>query len=319
MPSPEREKLRYLGLIWGAMLGPAGFHRLVNHFGSTAEALAASLEALRSPGLRLTPEQVAVIPTLQNRLEEFESEMESLREENIAVLCAWEPEYPALLGEARNPPPVVCIAGRVLPEDEPAIAIVGTRSPTEEGAAMTRGLARAFAEAETTVVSGLARGCDTAAHVGALEGGGRTIAVLGSGIRVVHPRENLDLARDIFERGAVISEQPPTAHPTVGRLMARNRLQSALCRGVLVVESGEKGGAMETARRGIEQSRAVCAVKWPEPKELSRGPDKLLREGARAVTGPEDVPAIRLELVDHIARMERHKSAAQSQRSLFEE
>lgn len=318
MPTNEHEKLRCLALAWGAMLGPAGFQRLVGHFGSTGSVLDADIAALQAPGLRLTPEQVAMIPTLRERLDEFEEELDDLRRENVAVLCPWEEGYPAPLRDLRAVPPVLCMAGRLLPQDGHAIAIVGTRTPTEAGFEMARCLARAFAEADMTVVSGLARGCDTAAHLGALEGGGRTIAVLGSGIRVIHPRENLGLAREIAERGAVISEQPPGAHPTVGRLMARNRLQSALSRGVLVVESRAQGGAMETARHAREQGGAVYALRWPDERAEAAGTNALLHDGAGALTGPEDVPRVRLELMDHLARMERQRRTQSGQRTLFD-
>lgn len=318
MPNNEHEKLRCLALVWGAMLGPAGFQRLVGHFGSTGAALDADIAALRAPGLRLTPDQVAIIPTLRERLDEFEEELDDLRRENVAVLCQWEEGYPAPLRDLRAAPPVLCMAGRILPQDGHAIAIVGTRTPTEAGFGMARRLARAFAEADMTVVSGLARGCDTAAHLGALEGGGRTIAVLGSGIRVIHPRENLGLAREIAERGAVISEQPPGVHPTVGRLMARNRLQSALSRGVLVVESRAQGGAMETARHAREQGGAVYAVRWPDERAEAAGTNALLGDGAGALMGPQDVPRVRLELMDHLARMERLRRTQAGQRTLFD-
>ena len=318
MPTNEHEKLRCLALVWGAMLGPAGFQRLVGHFGSTEAALDADIAALQAPGLRLTPEQVAMIPTLRERLDEFEEELDDLRGQNVAVLCPWDDDYPAALRELRAAPPVLCMAGRLLPQDGHAIAIVGTRTPTEAGFEMSRRLARAFAEADMTVVSGLARGCDTAAHLGALEGGGRTIAVLGSGIRVIHPRENLGLAREIAERGAVISEQPPGAHPTVGRLMARNRLQSALSRGVVVVESRAQGGAMETARHAREQGGAVYAVRWPDGREEGAGPNALLQDGAGALTGPEAVPRVRVELADHMARIARRRRTQTGQRTLFD-
>lgn len=317
MPTSEQERLRCLALVWGAVLGPAGFHRLVGHFGSTEAALAADIPALQAPGLRLTPEQVATIPTLRERLDEFADELDDLRGQNVAVLCPWDDDYPASLRELRSAPPVLCMAGRVLPQDGHAVAIVGTRTPTEAGLEMSRELARAFAEAGLTVVSGLARGCDTAAHVGALAGGGRTIAVLGSGIRVIHPRENLDLAREIAQRGAVMSEQPPGAHPTVGRLMARNRLQSALSRGVIVVESRAQGGAMETARHAREQGGAVYTVRWPDEREEAAGPNALLRDGAGALTGPQDAPRVCLELADHTARIERRRTRA-GQRKLFD-
>lgn len=316
LPTPDLEKLRCVALCWGGGLGPAGFARLVAAFGSTKEVLAASPEALRNPALRLSAEQIAGLVGLGERLEDFATQIQELRGVGVTVACPWESAYPVLIRGLEHPPPVLCLAGRVLGEDEPAIAIVGTRSPTPEGAQMARSLGRAFAQERTTVVSGLARGCDTAAHLGALEGGGRTLAVLGSGIRVITPRENLELARDISQNGAVISEQPPHAPPTVGRLMARNRLQSVLSRGVLVVQSRETGGAMETARQAREQGRTVYAVQWPDAtEEMAQGPRKLLSEGARGLQGPGEVAALRLELVDHLQRLEKareHRSAQAS-------
>jgi len=314
----DAEGIRTAALYWGPALGPATFERLVRHFGSVAAALEAPVRELEDPALRLTAEQVAVIPTLGDRLGQYETEIEDLRNGNISVVFHWEPDYPALLRDLRSRPPVLCVGGRLLPEDDPAIAVVGTRSPTPEGREMARQLGAAFARAGTTVVSGMARGCDTAAHTGALDAGGRTIAVLGSGIRVLYPHENLDLARRVFSSGAVISEQEPRAQPTVGRLMARNRLQAALGRAVLVVESREQGGAMETAARAQEQGRLRYALKWRLPTDQSSGPQVLLQEGARAVAGPGDVDAIRLELLDHVARMQRVQKAHAGQRSLFD-
>jgi len=313
------EKVRYVALMWGAMLGPAGFARLLRHFGSATNVLHATPEELQAPGLRLTPGQATVIPTLADRLDQFSSQLEDLRGENIRTLCDWQEDYPALLAEARNPPPVVCIAGAILPEDDPAIAIVGTRTPTAEGLRLAREMGRAFAAEATTVVSGLASGCDTAAHTGALEGGGRTIAVLGSGIRVIQPRENLRLAREVFRRGAIVSEQPPHAHATTGTLMARNRLQSALARGVLAIEAAEQGGTMETAKQAVDQGRLLYAMRWPQATERSAGPERLLSQGARPVGGPRDAPAIRLELADHLPRVRERAARKRSQMSLFED
>ncbi len=320
MPTPEREKLRWLALLWGGGLGPVGFRRLVGHFGSVREVLEAGSafpEALQVPSLRLTADQLALLPTLKDRLGEFEAEAEELHRQSIAVLCDWEEGYPPLLGELHTAPPVICMAGRLLPQDDPGLAIIGTRSPTPEGFEMARRLGAAFAGGGTTVISGLARGCDTAAHVGALEAEGRTIAILGSGIRTIHPRENAELAREISRHGVVISEQAPSAPPNVGRLMARNRLQSALARGVLVVEARAEGGALETAARAREQNRYVYSVKWPTPKPESAGNEGLVREGAREVHGPEDAPAIRLELADHLTRLARLRTTAAGQQKLF--
>jgi len=315
----DAEGIQTAALYWGPALGPATFERILRHFGSTTQALEARVEDLENPSLRLSSEQVAIIPTLKDRLDDFEREIRDLQGGNISVLFHWEPEYPSLLEHLSNRPPVLCVAGRLLPEDDPAIAIVGTRSPTGEGYEMARRLGEAFAGVGVTVVSGMARGCDTAAHTGALNGGGRTVAVLGCGIRVLYPHENVDLARRIFNSGAVISEQEPHAQPSVGRLMARNRLQAALGRGIVVVESREQGGAMETAARAQEQGRLRYAVKWAVPSDQTKGPQLLLERGAKGISGPQDVAAVRLELVDHLDRMRRLGQTQAGQQTLFDE
>lgn len=317
MPTAPTEKLRTVALVWSTGLGPAGFARLVHHFGGTRQVLEAAVSDLQVPSLRLEAHQVAAIRGLGVRLEEYANQIEDLRRSGVVVVCPWEDDYPRLLLALPHPPPVITMAGRVLAGDDPAVAIVGTRRPSREGFDMARRLGRAFAEQRTTVVSGLALGCDTGAHLGALEGAGRTIAVLGSGLRVITPRENLALARDISQHGAVISEQPPDAAPTVGRLMARNRLQAALARAVLVVEARQQGGALETARMGHEQGRPIWAVKWPQPHEESQGNERLLGEGARAVTGPEDVPALCHELADPLVRLPQARKPSPSQGTLF--
>ncbi len=319
MPTFEARKVRNVALVWGAELGPAGFKKLVAHFGDVKEILAADRAALIAADPRLTPEQATAISGISQRLDEFRAQLEKLKDEHIDVFCEWDDSYPSLFRGIRNPPPVISVAGRILPEDDPAIALVGTRTATPEGLEMARELGKAFAEAQTTVVSGLAIGCDTAGHHGALSAGGRTIAILGSGIRVIQPRRNLALARDIFRQGAVVSEQPPYAPPTVGRLMARNRLQSALSRGVLVVEARAQGGSMSTARHAVEQGRRLYVVDWLEPKETAEGTRKLLAEEARPVTGPDDVPAIRLALVDHITWVRERASKPSAQPSLFDQ
>lgn len=317
MPTPELRKLRHVALAWGGGLGPAGFRRVVAHFGSVAAAIAATEPDLAAPALRLDPGQVRLIASLKDRLDTFRQELAQLRQEYIGVHCDYEESFPALLHGIRNPPVVVCIAGRILPEDDPAVAIIGTRTPTPDGERMARDLGAAFARTGTTVVAGLAKGCDTHAHEGALESGGRTIAILGSGIRVITPRENLALARLIFERGAVLSEQPPSLQPSTATLMARNRLQSALSRGVIVVEARATGGSINTAESALDQGRLLMAVQWPDNRETAAGTNALLHRGAVPVHGPADVPDLRLRMVDHIGRLKTATRIAAVQPSLF--
>lgn len=319
MPGPEREKLRRVALMWGGSLGPAGFRRLVQRFGGTREVLEAAPGELRDPALRLSAEQAGAIATLAGELEAYAGRIAQLERLAIRVLCPGEGDYPALWAELDDAPPVVCLSGRLLPEDDPAVALVGTRTPTREGLALSQELGAAIAREGTTVVSGLARGCDTAAHEGALEGGGRTVAVLGSGILAIHPRENLDLAREITQRGAVVSECEPSAPPTVGRLMARNRLTSGLARGVIVVQARDHGGALETAQRGRTQGRLVWAVRWPGGLAEGAGTASLLAEGASELGDARDAGAVRLALVDHLGRLRLAPAKAPEQLRLFGE
>jgi DNA processing protein len=312
--SPETQRrLAQIALVWAGKLGPRAFRRVTGHFGSPQAALAASWEELALPSLRLDPEQIEAILGRAQDLDHVRRVLQRLEEQNIAVRCDWEEDYPRILREMPDAPPVLCWAGRLLPRDEPAVAIVGTRTPTREGLAMAEALGRACAAAEITVVSGLALGCDTAAHQGALEGGGRTVAVLGSGIVAISPRQNLELAREIAEHGAVLSEAPPGAQPSAPRLLARNRLQVGLSRAVIVVQAGETGGAMQTAERARKTNRLVCAVAWPAGTAKSEGNAALLRTGARALTGPGEIPNLIQEVYVHQEQARRERAAAAEQ------
>ena len=255
--SPESQRrLAQIALMWGGRLGPMAYRRVVGHFGSPQAALAGTWEELALPSLRLDPEQIESILSRAQDLDHVRRVLARLAEQNLAVLCDWEPDYPAILREMNDAPPVLCRAGRLLPRDEPAVAIVGTRTPTPEGRQMAEALGRACAAEGITVVSGLALGCDTGAHVGALDGGGRTIAVLGSGILAISPRQNLDLAREIAEQGAVLSEAAPGAQPSAPRLLARNRLQVGLAQAVIVVQAGPSGGSDADGGAGRENAPA---------------------------------------------------------------
>ena len=316
--SPETQRrLAQIALVWGGKLGPMAYRRVVGHFGSPQGALGATWEELAVPSLRLDPEQIQAIMTRAREVDHVSRVLERLREQNLAVVCDWEADYPAILHEMSDAPPVLCRAGRLLPRDEPAVAIVGTRSPTPEGLALAEALGRACARAGVTVVSGLALGCDTAAHLGALRGGGRTVAVLGSGIVAISPRQNLELSREIAEHGAIFSEAAPGASPSAGRLLARNRLQVGLARAVIVVQSAETGGAMTTAERGRKARRLVCAVAWPEGTGKSEGNRLLLQTGARALRGAEEIPNLLEEVYVHESREREERAAAAEQQQLF--
>ncbi len=301
-PQPDAQDRRaWAALFWAGRLGPAGFMRLLSRFGSARAVCEAPADELAAPSLRLTEAQIAAIARdVPRRMQRIDAELASLADDGIAVLCSFEDAYPAALRDAHNPPPVICMSGTLTDADVCALAIVGTREPTSEGRVTARDIARACARRDITVVSGLARGIDTAAHRGALDGGGRTIAVLGSGIRHVHPRRNRRLAAHIAERGAVISEVAPEDNPSGARLMARNRLTSALARGVLAVESTLRGGTLQTARDAGRQGRLVFACDWHDDRPQAEGTRALIAEGAEPVLGPDA-----LDVIEHLLRTHR--------------
>jgi DNA processing protein len=201
-----------------------------------------------------------------------------------------EPGYPAYLREIFDPPPVLYVRGHPpLGEGPTSVAVVGSRAATTQGRALARRLARDLAEAGVTVVSGLARGIDTAAHSGALDGRGRTLAVLGSGLDRPYPPENEGLAAAIAERGAVVSEFPLGTAPYPANFPRRNRIIAGLSRAVVVVEAAERSGALVTARAALEEGRDVFAVPGHPSQPASAGCNQLIRDGALLVRGAPDV------------------------------
>lgn len=204
------------------------------------------------------------------------------------VLRPGDERYPALLGAIPSPPRLQ-IRGSIEPSDALAVAIVGSRRPTPYGVEVAEALAAELAARGVTIVSGLARGIDAAAHRGALQGGGRTLAVLGHGIDVVYPPENRDLFRAIEGQGAVISQFPKGTAPLPYNFPLRNRTIAGLTLGVVVVEAGERSGALITAGLAADLGREVFAVPGRVTSEVSRGPHGLLRDGAILVRDWADV------------------------------
>ena len=204
------------------------------------------------------------------------------------VLAPGDDRYPALLGVIATPP-VLHVRGSLEPSDGLAIAIVGSRRPTPYGVEMAESLAAELAARGITIVSGFARGIDTAAHRGALTGGGRTLAVLGNGLDIVYPPENRDLATTIERRGALVSQFRRGTKPMAYNFPARNRTLAGLALGVVVVEAAERSGALITAGFAGDLGREVFAVPGRVTSELSRGPHGLLRDGAILVRDWADV------------------------------
>ena len=202
---------------------------------------------------------------------------------------AGDPDFPRALTAIARPPIGIFVQGACLGSMPPMVAIVGTRAATPRGLAFARALASDLARAGVAVVSGLARGIDTAAHRGALEADGTTVAVLGSGVVRPYPPENVGLAREIAARGAVVSEFAPTQEARPATFPQRNRIVSGLSAGVVVVEAGARSGALITAARALEQGREVFAVPGPVDEDQSRGPNGLIKRGAKLVESVEDV------------------------------
>jgi len=264
--------IHWLALTHVPGLGGATLRRLLERFGSIEAIFAADPAALATIP-RLRPEAIAALQTIS--LEAVKAELTALRAAGIALLTWEDADYPIALHDLPDPPPVLFIRGTLHPDDAHAVAIIGSRQASEHGLAMARHLAEGLAAAGLTVVSGLALGIDTAAHCGALDApGGRTLAVLGSGINHIHPAQNAGLAARIVWRGALLAEVRPDAPPLSRHLMARDRIIGALGRAVIVVEAEEKSGSLDTARRARRLGRPILACPG------SPGTDVLLQAGA---------------------------------------
>jgi len=215
--------------------------------------------------------------------------LEQLENEGIKICTIEDESYPALLARIYDPPYLFYYRGDLEIGQGFCLGVVGSRTASAYGKVQARSLSRAIARQGWAVVSGMARGIDTEAHFGALENGGKTIAVLGSGLQVIYPPENKDLYRRICQAGLVISEFPPLARPEPGHFPQRNRTLAGLCRGVLVVEAKAKSGALITADFALEQGRDVFAVPGPINSATSEGTNNLIRQGACLVSGIEDI------------------------------
>jgi len=221
--------------------------------------------------------------------ERAEAAVQRATANGIAAIPWTDAAYPAALTTIADPPPMLWARGRVESLSRPAVAIVGSRAGSPYALSVAEQLAVDLAAAGLVVVSGLARGVDSAAHRGALTGGGATVAILGSGVDVVYPREHASLVRQIEQDGAVVSELVPGTPPQAQFFPRRNRIISGLSRAVVVIEAGEKSGSLITARCALEQGRDVLAVPGNVLSGRNRGAHALLRDGARIVESADDV------------------------------
>jgi DNA processing protein len=295
----DEETEFWLGLTKLEGLGVRGAHRLVEHFGSPQAAYTASLTELESCGI---PARVAQLIFAQAGLKEAARDLEASAKAGCQVVAYSSDDYPARLKQIPDPPLVLYVRGDVKVLSGYAVAIVGTRRPTAYGSQVAQRLAHDLAQRQLVIVSGMARGIDSAAHRGALEAAGKTVAVLGSGIDVIYPRENKRLAEQVVGSGALISEFPPGTSPAPENFPIRNRTISGLSLGVVVVEAAEYSGSLITARLAVEQNREVFAVPGNITSAQSFGPNHLIKQGAKLVDEWMDVieefPAeIRMQLL----------------------
>ena len=285
MTDDDKRDLLRLNLVSG--IGPRVQSLLLARF-ETAAAV------FRAPGDQLLqvegigPKLSAAISTARSS-DIADREWERCERSSTTLLFRGTPEYPRLLAETCDAPPVLYCRGDLLPQDELSVGIVGSRRCTLYGRQQAERLAGALARAGMTVISGLARGIDAAAHRGALAAGGRTLAVCATGLAQLYPPEHKDLAREIVESGAVLSESPLDRGPSKGIFPQRNRIISGLSLGVIIVEATRQSGALHTARHAMEQGREVFAVPGRIDSLASMGCHDLIRDGVALVRDPDDV------------------------------
>ncbi|MBM7854413.1 DNA processing protein [Desulfohalotomaculum tongense] len=279
---------RFYWLGWQLLLPGVGKRvwQIINYFGGPQNAWqAGEAELLEVPGI--TPVMAGGLVWRRSKIN-FEQELEQLHKQRINFITYEDENYPQLLKEIFDPPPVLFVRGS-LDKLDYSVALVGTRRATAYGRTAAQRLAAELAEYNVAVVSGMARGIDSAAHRGALSAGGVTVAVLGCGLDVVYPPENGRLMDEIIQNGAVISEFPLGSPPEAWHFPSRNRIISGLSKVVVVVEAAEKSGALITADLALEQGREVMAVPGSIYSKMSKGPLGLLKQGARPVTGAADI------------------------------
>jgi len=281
----DRDAYILLNMIEG--LGPVSVRRLIDTLGSPKKILEADREDLMEA--KGVGEKLALKIVVQRDGIDLDFEIEKAADFGARIITPFDEEYPPALKAIHDPPLSLYIKGRFLPEDEKAIGIVGSRSTSQYGLNAADRLAYQLGQVGFTVISGLARGTDTAAHRGALKSGGRTIAVLGGALDCLYPPENKGLADEIAKQGAVISEYPMGRQADRMTFPYRNRIIAGLSRGVLLTESGIKGGSMHTADAAMEQGRTVFALPGRIDTPGAKGPHQLIKNGAKLVDSIDDI------------------------------
>lgn len=289
----ETISLITLSLIEG--VGSTIIQKLLNFFGSAEEALIASYEEL-SKVMGLSPGVCHKIVSQRHKVP-LKEELSLIEQHACQVITIHDSSYPERLKAIFDPPQILYVKGQLAPQDALAIAIVGSRRATSYGRMMSEKLSEELASKGFIIISGFARGIDSAAHRGAINAGGETIAVMGNGLSIVYPPENARLMEEIIANGAVISEFPIKTPPLGANFPRRNRVISGLSLGTLIVEASEKSGSLITAKFALEQGREVFAVPGEISSRMSKGTNYLIKQGAALVETVDDIlDALSLDL-----------------------
>lgn len=307
------EKFYWLALKLVPGVGAKTFLRLLERFGEPEKVFRAKRESLAQVK-GITKKAVDNI-VLKKFEKDPEKELEDTSRKGIKIICLKDSEYPKNLAQIHDPPPVLFVKGDLSVRDVVSVAVVGSRSASYQGLRFTKKLCADLAGYGIVVVSGFARGIDTAAHTGCIEGGGRTLAVLGCGLDIDYPRQNRELREKVVRNGALITEFPLGTEPESKNFPARNRIISGLSLGVIVVEAGKRSGSLITARLALEQNREVFAVPGSVRSYRSLGPNWLIKQGAKLVERAEDVveelaPMLGVSLHEKTQQEEKSEPAA---------
>jgi DNA processing protein len=276
------EAFARIRLLRSPNIGPVSYNQLLHRFGTATAALEALPDLAARGGAPYRPAAV----------ERIEAEVAAVRSNGARYLFHDSPDYPALLATLESPPPILTVRGDNALLSRPSVAVVGARNASAAAVKLSRDFATALAGRGYVVISGLARGIDSAAHRGALAGmadGGGTIGVIASGIDITYPPENTDLQEQVATEGLLIAEMPPGTEPLARHFPHRNRIIASLATGTLVVEAAPRSGSLITARLAAESGREVMAIPGSPLDSRSQGCNQLIREGAILVQSPDDV------------------------------
>lgn len=312
----DEEKFFWVALNQVKGIGPVRFRALINRFGNARSAWEAPESQLSKTGIG----EKVVNKLIQVRASvDVQAVFDQAEKEGVTILTWLDDEYPRRLAELEQAPPVLYARGELVPEDEWAVAVVGTRRITSYGRQAAEQIGAFLARNNITVVSGMALGVDTVAHEAALDAGGRTIAVLGSGVDQLYPPQNRKLAQKIMAQGAVLSDYPLGTMPEGLNFPPRNRIISGLSMAVVVVEAGQKSGALITANYGVEQGREVFAVPGNIFSAGSKGTNRLIAQGAHPLLNPEELmEVLNLKLISEHQTARRALPADATEAKLYD-